>query len=76
MFLNNIVLYTIIYVSIFIYIMYYTKPHVMFKPNGKIREFGLGIDYEGYKKTLYNLQFIILVLTIIIYRFIPYTIKN
>ncbi len=48
----------------------------MFKPNGKIREFGLGIDYAGYKKTLYNLQFIILVLTIIIYRFIPYTINN
>jgi hypothetical protein len=71
--MNENVLYTIIYLSIFIVLIFYVKPHIMFKPNGKIRDFGFGYDSEGHKKTLYNLQFIIIVLAIFTYKIIPYT---
>ena len=50
-----------------IIILYIVKPNILFKPNGKPRIYGIGHDEEGYKKTLYTFQFIILVLTIIIY---------
>ena len=51
----------------FILFVYTVKPNIMFKPNGKLREFGLFYDNEGYKKTLYNFQFILLIFIIIIY---------
>jgi len=51
----------------FIVIIYTIKPNILFKPNKKIREYGVGYDNEGYKKTLYNFQFILLLLIIILY---------
>lgn len=51
-------------IIIFIYIF---KPSVFFKPNGKIRLYGLGYDDEGYKKTLYTFQFSIIILVLLMY---------
>lgn len=50
-----------------ILIMYITKPSLFFKLNGKPRLYGFGYDEEGYKKTLYTFQFIILIMALIIY---------
>jgi hypothetical protein len=43
------------------------KPSVTFKPNGKVREYGVGYDNEGYKKTFYTFSNIILISSILIY---------
>lgn len=50
-----------------ILVIYIFKPSIFFKPNGKIRLYGLGSDDEGYKKTLYTFQFAILIIVLILY---------
>lgn len=67
---NEINFYASFYVVLFILFIYWLKPNVLFKPNGKPREYGFGIDNEGYKKTLYNLHFIIILIIIIILKII------
>ena len=52
---------------IFIVFIYTIKPNILFKPNNKLREYGVGYDNEGYKKTLYNLQLIIVMIVLIFY---------
>jgi len=54
-------IFLLVAIIIFIYII---KPAIMFKPNGKVREYGLGYDSEGYKKTMYTMQNIILLTTL------------
>lgn len=49
-----------------IIIIYMLKPSIIFKPNGKFREYGLGYDNEGYKKTMYTMQNIILLMALFI----------
>jgi hypothetical protein len=44
------------------------KPVFLFKPNGKPREHGFGLDSEGYKKTIINLHFFIICTSVLIYR--------
>lgn len=55
------VLYYIICILLLIFII---KPSIIFKPDGKIREFGLGYDDSNNKKTLFNIQFILLLVVI------------
>ena len=50
-----------------ILIIYIIKPSLFFKVNGKPRLYGFGYDDEGYKKTLYTFQFVILILALIFY---------
>lgn len=50
-------------------ILYMLKPSIMFKPNGKIRDYGVGYDEEGYKKTLYTFQFCIIIIIVFIHMF-------
>jgi hypothetical protein len=52
-----------------IILLYIVKPSILFKPNGKPRIYGIGYDDEGYKKTLYNMQFAILVIVVLLYTF-------
>jgi|APCry1669192647_1035423.scaffolds.fasta_scaffold13083_1 preprotein translocase subunit YajC len=52
---------------IFIVFVYTVKPNILFKPNNKLREYGIGYDNEGYKKSLYNLQLIIVIMILIFY---------
>jgi len=55
------------FILFFILIVYSVKPNILFKPNGKLREFGLFYDNEGYKKTLYNFQFLLFIFILILY---------
>lgn len=55
----------IIYLSSIILILYILKPSLFFKSNGKVRNHGVGYDEEGYKKTLYSLHMIIIILAIL-----------
>jgi len=59
----------IIYLFCIIIITYIVKPTILFKPNGKPRIYGIGYDYEGYKKTLYTFQFIIIILALFVHFF-------
>jgi hypothetical protein len=55
---------TLIFIIVLIYII---KPSITFLPNGKPREYGVGYDSEGYKKTFYTMQNLILLTAIIVY---------
>jgi hypothetical protein len=47
--------------------IYIIKPNILFKPNGKVRDYGVGYDYDGYRKSLYSMQTLIIILAVIIY---------
>uniref|UniRef100_A0A6C0H717 Uncharacterized protein n=1 Tax=viral metagenome TaxID=1070528 RepID=A0A6C0H717_9ZZZZ len=49
-----------------IVILYTVKPSIVFKPNGKPRVYGVGYDEEGYKKTLYTFQFVVIIIVLLI----------
>jgi hypothetical protein len=63
---SQVVQHRILYLLGLIAILFVIKPRFFFKPNGKPRLYGLGYDHEGYKKTLYTVQFIVLVLAILL----------
>jgi hypothetical protein len=48
--LSNVLYYYLILVLI----AFYIKPLFLFKPNGKLREYGVGKDFENYDKTFFN----------------------
>lgn len=50
-------------------LLYLLKPSILFKPNGKPRQYGVGYDEEGYKKTLYTFQLAIIILVVFIIMF-------
>jgi hypothetical protein len=53
-----------------IFIFYIVKPSISFKPNGKLRNYGFGYDTDGYKKTLYTMHNIIILLCVLLYIYI------
>lgn len=56
----------IVYLISIVVLLFITKPPIVFKPNGKPRLYGFGYDDEGYKKTLYTFQFIILIIALLV----------
>lgn len=50
-----------------ILIFYMIKPSISFKPNGQLRNYGFGYDSDGYKKTLYTMHNIIILLAVLFY---------
>lgn len=50
-----------------ILILYLVKPSISFKPNGQLRNYGFGYDSDGYKKTLYTMHNLIILLSVILY---------
>jgi hypothetical protein len=50
-----------------IFIFYIVKPSISFKPSGQLRNYGFGYDSDGYKKTLYTMHNIIILLTVLFY---------
>lgn len=54
------------YLIIFILLIYILKVPIFFKPNGKAREYGIGLDNEGFSKTLYTFQFVIIIIALFI----------
>lgn len=67
----NIDTQKIFYIILFILINYIVKLPIFFKPNGKLREYGIGNDADGYGKTLYTFQFAIIIFAV----FLVVTIK-
>jgi len=54
------------YLVLIIITLFFMKPSISFKPNGQLREYGVGYDSQGYRKTFYTFQILIIVLTIIL----------
>jgi hypothetical protein len=52
-------------ITIFILVLYTVKPRFMFKNNGQPREWGVGLDSNGYKKTLLDIHSGIIVFSIL-----------
>ena len=52
-----------------IVVLYTIKPSIIFKPNGKPRVYGIGYDEEGYKKTLYTFQFVVIIIVLLLIMF-------
>jgi hypothetical protein len=50
-----------------ILIFYLIKPSISFKPNGQLRNYGVGYDSDGYKKTLYTMHTIIILIAVLVY---------
>lgn len=62
-------------VTIFLVVLLFIiKPSIVFKPNDSIREYGVGVDDQGYKKTLFSVHFIIIIMAALVYLF--YKTKN
>lgn len=57
------------FLLLLILVIFQTKPAFLFKPNGKPREHGFGLDSEGYKKTMFNLHFFIIVSAVLITKY-------
>ena len=66
MFISKQTINKIPYLLGMIIMIYILKPSILFKPNGKPRVYGIGYDEEGYKKTLYSMQFAIIILVVIL----------
>ncbi len=54
-------------IILFILLLFIVKPNFIFKPNGKIREYGVGYDCEKHKRTLFNIHFLIILFAVIYY---------
>ena len=59
---NKILTLCLIVIALFV-----IKPTIAFTPNGKVRQYGVGVDSDGYKKTLYTFSNIIIMITVLIY---------
>ena len=57
--MNNIVLLVLSVV-----ILYMIKPTFIYKPNGRLREYGVGYDKMGFKKTFFTFPIVILIIVI------------
>lgn len=55
--INNKILYFIFFSTL----LFFLKPSILFKNEYSFREFGVGLDSEGYQKTLFNIFTIILI---------------
>jgi hypothetical protein len=51
-------------------ILYLLKPSILFKPNGRPRQYGIGYDDEGYKKTFYTFQLAVILIVVLTILFI------
>ncbi len=63
---NNDVQTQVMYLLFFIIALFIIKPSIFFSANGKARQFGVGVDSEGYKKTLYTVHIAIIVVVALV----------
>lgn len=59
----------ITYVICLVVIVYLIKPSMAFKPNGQHREYGVGTDSTGYKRSIYTMPMFVVVIVILVHRF-------
>ena len=50
-----------------IIMLYITKPAILFKPNGRIREYGFNYGKDGFKRTLFTMHTIVVVSVVLLY---------
>lgn len=50
-----------------IIMLYITKPAILFKPNGRIREYGFNHGKDGSKRTLFTMHTIVVVSVVLLY---------
>ena len=50
-----------------IVMLYIIKPNFCFKHNDSLRNYGFGFDNDGYRKTLYTMQNLVIFTAIILY---------
>lgn len=58
-----------IYLIFLIIGLYSLKPDFVFKPDGTPREYGLGYDSKGHRKTFYTFQVLIMIMAVFIATF-------
>lgn len=59
-----------VFISLFIIFIYIIKPNLIFRQDGKLREYGVGLDSDGYKKTLYTMHFFTIIFVIGLYKYL------
>jgi hypothetical protein len=50
-----------------ILLFFIVKPSICFKPNNQPREYGVGLDSDGYKKTFFSMNIMIIVIVLLVY---------
>lgn len=60
-----------IFVMSFVVVLYLIKPTFMFKNNGKTREWGVGLDENGHKKTLLDTRWAMVIFCILFVKYYP-----
>lgn len=68
--ISDKVKYILPYLIGIIIIFYIVKPNISFKPNGQLRNYGFGYDSDGYTKTLYTFQNIIIFIVVFLFIYI------
>lgn len=53
-----------------ILLIYLTKPNLIYQSDGKLRQYGVGYSSHGYKKTLFTLPIVIVLIVIFSSEFI------
>ena len=48
-------------------LLLYIKPAMVFDNNGDIRKYGVGVDENGIKKTLFSFQLLVIFVAIIVF---------
>lgn len=56
----------ILYFIFFSTIIFFLKPNFLFKDENTFREFGIGVDRDGFKKTLFNIFVINLIFIVLL----------
>uniref|UniRef100_A0A6C0DZL8 Uncharacterized protein n=1 Tax=viral metagenome TaxID=1070528 RepID=A0A6C0DZL8_9ZZZZ len=54
--------YKIFYFLFILVLIYAFKPLLFFTPDGSQRQYGMGFDDKGYKKTLYSINHAIVII--------------
>lgn len=68
--MDSKILTKLAFLALLIIFVFQIQPAPLFKPNEKPREYGFGLDSEGYKKTILNLHFFIICASVIIYKYV------
>lgn len=50
-----------------ILLLFVIKPSFCFKPNDQPREYGVGLDSSGYKKTFFSMNIMIIFIVLLVY---------
>jgi hypothetical protein len=69
MFLGSGLLTRIVFVMGFVVMLYSVKPRFIFKVDGKPRQWGVGVDEQGHRKTLLDARNVILVFCILLVKY-------